>query len=251
MTPDVRMLVAGNWKMNGTAATVPVAETIAKARTDHGTIDMALCVPSTLIERLASRVRETGLIIGGQDCHMAASGAHTGDVSAEMLVDAGAQCVIVGHSERRADHDEPSELAAHKARAAIDLGLQAIICIGETQQGREAGRAAEIVLDQLAKSVPDESSAANTVIAYEPVWAIGTGLTASSDDIAHIHGVVRDALRARFGDGGAFRILYGGSVKPGNATEIFSVSNVDGGLIGGASLKADDFLAICNAASKL
>lgn len=247
MTPDVKPFVAGNWKMNGTAASLAQAKAIAEATVSS--VDMALCVPATLLERAAQAVQGSALVIGGQDVHTAANGAHTGDISADMLVDAGARCAIVGHSERRADHGETSQTVAAKAQAAIDAGLTAIICVGETQAEREAGRAVEIVLAQVSQSVPDAATAHNTVIAYEPVWAIGTGLTASTSDIEEIHAVIRDALGARFGDGAAMRILYGGSVKPDNAAEIFAVANVDGGLIGGASLKSADFLAICQAAS--
>lgn len=247
MTPNVKPFVAGNWKMNGTFAALGEAQAVA-AHVMPG-VDMALCVPATLIHRAAQAVEGTALMIGGQDVHAAANGAHTGDTAADMLVDAGAKLVIVGHSERRADHGETSEAVAAKAQAAIDAGLMAVICVGETQAEREAGKAADVVLSQLTGSVPDAATAQNTVIAYEPVWAIGTGLTASTGDIEEIHTVIRDALSGRFKDGAAMRILYGGSVKPSNAGEIFAVANVDGGLIGGASLKSTDFLAICQAAS--
>ncbi|MGB7432996.1 MAG: triose-phosphate isomerase [Ahrensia sp.] len=247
MTPNVKPFVAGNWKMNGTSAVLGEAQAVA-AQVKPG-VDMALCVPATLIHRAAQAVDATALMIGGQDVHAAANGAHTGDTAADMLVDAGAKLVIVGHSERRADHGENSETVAAKAQAAIDAGLIAVICVGETQTEREAGKAAEIVLSQLTDSVPDAANAQNTVVAYEPVWAIGTGLTASTGDIEEIHTVIRDALCARFKDGAMMRILYGGSVKPSNAGEIFAVANVDGGLIGGASLKSADFLAICEAAN--
>lgn len=247
MTPNVKPFVAGNWKMNGTAAALGEAQAVAAKVFPN--VDMALCVPATLIDRAAQAVNGTALMIGGQDVHPAAIGAHTGDIAADMLVDAGAKLVIVGHSERRADHGETSDMVAAKAQAAIDGELTAVICVGETQAEREAGKAAEIVLSQLTDSVPDAATAQDTVIAYEPVWAIGTGLTASTSDIEEIHTVIRDALSARFKDGAAMRILYGGSVKPGNAGEIFAVANVDGGLIGGASLKSTDFLAICEAAS--
>lgn len=251
MTPNVTMFVAGNWKMNGIGETLGEASAIAAASGQGAlsSIDMALCVPATLIDRAAETVSGSALAIGGQDCHAADSGAHTGDVAAAMLKDAGAATVIVGHSERRTDHGETDEMVAAKAQAAYDAGLSAIICVGETLEERESGKAATIVAIQLAASIPDTATAANTVVAYEPVWAIGTGRTASADDIAEIHLLIRNALEARFADGAAFRILYGGSVKPANAAEIFAVANVDGGLIGGASLKSGDFLAICEAAA--
>ena len=248
MTPGVKMLVAGNWKMNGTTAELGELAAIAGNAASGDSIDMALCVPATLVHRAAGSADATALAIGGQDCHANTSGAHTGDISAAMLVDAGASCVILGHSERRADHGETSAMVAAKTVAAHGAGLLAIVCVGETQAEREDGDAERIVLEQLADSLPDGATAADTVIAYEPVWAIGTGLTASPADVAAMHKVIRDALVARFADGAAFRILYGGSVKPGNAAELFAVPNVDGGLIGGASLKSSDFIAICEAA---
>lgn len=251
MTPNVKMLVAGNWKMNGTSRDLGALVAMADGWVGINgiAIDGALCVPATLIGRAVLQADGGPIAIGAQDCHQAVKGAHTGDISAPMLVDVGATYAIVGHSERRADHGETDEQVAAKAAAACGEGLTAIICIGETQAEREAGRAMEVVASQLAGSVPDNARAANTVIAYEPVWAIGTGLTASPADIAEIHLLIREALSARFRDGAEFRILYGGSVKPDNASEIFAVANVDGGLIGGASLKPDDFLAICEAAA--
>ena len=246
MTPGVKPLVAGNWKMNGTAASLAEVEAVCAAPA-AATFETLLCVPATLVERAARKADGSVLMIGGEDCHANESGAHTGDVSAEMLADAGASAVIVGHSERRTDHGETDGEVASKAEAAWRAGLTAIICVGETREEREAGDAESVVGTQLAGSIPDAMTAATTVIAYEPVWAIGTGLVPSSEDIAAMHAFIRKTVSERFGDeGAAIRILYGGSVKPGNAAEIFAIPNVDGGLIGGASLKAADFLAICD-----
>jgi len=234
--------------MNGTAASLDEIRDVcagldAEATLPHETL---LCVPATLVERAASVAAESALSIGGEDCHVAESGAHTGDVSAEMLDDAGATTVIVGHSERRTDHGETDSVVAAKAEAAWRGRLTAIICVGETRAERETGKAEDVVGAQLAGSVPDAMKADTTVIAYEPVWAIGTGLVPSNDDIATMHAFIRKTLADRFGaEGEAVRILYGGSVKPSNAAEIFAIANVDGGLVGGASLKASDFLAIC------
>jgi triosephosphate isomerase (TIM) len=240
----IRPLVAGNWKMNGlTGAT---AEFDAIAAVEGGRpaarVDVAICPPATLVAHLA---RRGTLAVGGQDCHTAVSGAHTGDVSAEMLKDAGAAYVIVGHSERRADHGEDDALVRAKAEAAHRAGLVAIVCVGETRDQREAGRTLEIVRGQLDGSLPDGATASNMVVAYEPVWAIGTGLTPTPADVAEVHGDIRARLAARYGaEGEGMRILYGGSVKPSNARELMTVADVDGALVGGASLKAADFLAI-------
>ncbi|GAB4354626.1 MAG: triose-phosphate isomerase [Oricola sp.] len=234
--------------MNGTAASLDEIRDVCAGLDAEDTLphETLLCVPATLIERAAGVAAESALAIGGEDCHAAESGAHTGDVSAEMLADAGATAVIVGHSERRTDHGETDADVAAKAKAAWRARLTAIICVGETREEREAGRAEQVVGTQLAGSVPDAMTAATTVIAYEPVWAIGTGLVPSSDDIEAMHAFIRKTLTDRFGSEGAeVRILYGGSVKPSNAAEIFQIANVDGGLVGGASLKASDFLAIC------
>src|SRR6202020_1576958 len=208
--------------------------------------DLLVCPPVTLIAAFAERARESKtLAIGGQDCHSEASGAHTGDISAEMLADAGASAVIVGHSERRADHGEGDSLVRQKAEAAWRAGLAAIVCIGETQSHRDAGQTLDICRSQLQGSLPDGARADNLVVAYEPVWAIGTGLTPTAKDVEQIHQFIRQALSARFNQEGArIRILYGGSVKPSNARELMGVANVNGALIGGASLKATDFLAI-------
>jgi triosephosphate isomerase len=244
----IRPLVAGNWKMNGLQSALGEARRVRERLGQAGFaagVDAMICPPATLIAALAREAAGSRLQVGAQDCHRAANGAHTGDISAEMLKDAGASAVIVGHSERRADHSERSGDVKAKAAAAHRAGLTAIVCIGETAGERRAGLTLEVVGRQLAASLPERASAADTVIAYEPVWAIGTGLTASTGDVAEVHGFVRRALGERFGEEGAgMRILYGGSVKPDNARELMAVANVDGALVGGASLKADDFLAI-------
>ncbi len=241
-----RMLVAGNWKMNGLRAAHATLDALAAAVPEPA-CDVLICPPATLIARLAGR----GVPLGGQDCHAAASGAHTGDISAEMLTDAGAEAVIVGHSERRADHGEGDADVAAKAEAAWRAGLTAIVCIGETEAQRNAGRALEVVGAQLAGSVPEGATAYNLVVAYEPVWAIGAGRTPTTEQIAEVHNFMRAHLTDRFGAevAAGVRLLYGGSVKAGNATEIFGVANVDGALVGGASLKAEDFVPIIEAAS--
>ncbi len=241
---SVKPLVAGNWKMNGLKASRAEVEAMAaglpaavKAR-----VDVAICPPATLVAALA----ETGLVaIGGQDCHANASGAHTGDVAAEQLKDAGATYVIVGHSERRTDHGETDAVVSGKAKAAWRAGLVAIVCVGETRSEREGGRTLDVVGTQLAGSLPEGTTAANTVVAYEPVWAIGTGLTPTVADVAEVHAFIRARLVERFGaEGVGVRILYGGSVKPSNAKELMGVADVNGALVGGASLKASDFLGI-------
>ncbi len=240
-----RKLVAGNWKMNGTVASAAMIAELVAACPAPG-CDLLICPPATLVAGLAGR----GAPIGGQDCHPSPSGAHTGDISAEMLADAGAEAVIVGHSERRADHAETDALVAAKAAAAWRAGLCAIVCLGETEADRDAGRTLEVVGRQLEGSVPDGATPANLVIAYEPVWAIGTGRTPSLAEIAEVHGFLRARLADRFGPAaaGGIRLLYGGSVKPGNAAEIFALPDVDGALVGGASLKAADFAPIVAAA---
>lgn len=239
-------LIAGNWKMFGRLADLKEIDATLNTVGDT-TIEIAFCPPATLVAAAAERVRGRRAVIGGQDCHGETEGAHTGDLSAAMLADAGAAYVIVGHSERRRDHGETSEQVAGKARAALAAGLAPIICVGETIAEREAGRAGEIVAQQVAESVPVEGGA-KLVIAYEPVWAIGTGLTPTIQEIADIHSMLRQRLTARLGAAGeGVRLLYGGSVKPANAAEIFRVPDVDGALVGGASLKAADFSAIINA----
>lgn len=241
-----RPLVAGNWKMNGlSASATELAGIIAGAASLAGKADMMVCPPATLIAAFAARARNTPLAIGGQDCHARESGAFTGDISAEMLKDAGASAVIVGHSERRQYHAETDVVVGAKAQAAWRAGLTAIVCVGETKDERTSGKALEVVGKQLAGSLPDGCTAANLVVAYEPVWAIGTGLTPTAQDVAEMHKFIRETLVARFkNEGEGVRILYGGSVKPANATELMGVSNVDGALVGGASLKADDFMGI-------
>jgi triosephosphate isomerase len=208
--------------------------------------DLLVCPPATLIAAFAAKLAGSkGLMIGGQDCHPKPSGAHTGDISAEMLADAGARAVIVGHSERRADHGENDSLVRQKAEAAWRAGLTAIVCIGETQGHRDAGQTLDVCEGQLQGSLPEGARADNLVVAYEPIWAIGTGLTPTARDVEQIHQFIRQTLSARFSQEGAgMRILYGGSVKPSNARELMGVANVNGALIGGASLKATDFLAI-------
>lgn len=240
-------LIAGNWKMNGLRESLAVVEAVGAGAPEGP--DALLCPPTTLLAATAA-VKGARLAVGGQDCHAAASGAHTGDVSAEMLADAGASAVILGHSERRADHGETDAQVRDKVEAAWRAGLLAIVCVGETLAEREAGRASEVVQTQLAGSVPDGADAARLVVAYEPVWAIGTGRRAEAADVAEIHAVARASLAERFGPdmAAATRILYGGSVKPDTAADLFALEDVDGALVGGASLKAEDFLAILRAA---
>lgn len=245
----MRPLIAGNWKMNGTGAALAeiraLAEHLAGAAPDA---DVLICPPATLIAR-AVEAASGRLPIGGQDCHAAVSGAYTGDISAEMLADAGAGAVIVGHSERREYHGESDEVVALKAEAAWRAGLDAIICVGETEAERDEGRALAVVGAQIAASVPETAKAANTAVAYEPIWAIGTGRTPTLAEIAEMHGHIRAGLVSRLGaEGAAVRILYGGSVKPSNAAEILAVAEVGGALVGGASLKAADFIQIVSAA---
>jgi triosephosphate isomerase len=247
MTNTIRPLIAGNWKMNGLRASMAEFEAmLAGGSGVAGKADLLVCPPATLIAAFAEKARGAkNLAIGGQDCHHKASGAHTGDLSAEMLADAGASAVIVGHSERRADHGESDGLVRQKAEAAWRAGLTAVVCIGETRQQRDSGKTLEICRGQLNGSIPETARADNLVVAYEPVWAIGTGLTPTTEDIEQIHRFIRDILVGRFNDEGpGMRILYGGSVKPSNARELMAVANVNGALIGGASLKAIDFLAI-------
>ncbi len=246
-----RLLIAGNWKMHGlhregVALAAAVAEKAASHQSAHGILhlDLLVCPPATLLREISETLAESVIAVGGQDCHALESGAHTGDVSAAMLKDAGCSHVIVGHSERRADHGESSDQVRAKATAAHACGLTAVICIGETREQRDRGEAMDIVGSQLAGSLPDGASAENTVIAYEPVWAIGTGLVATVADVAEIHAGVRAGLARALSDSDAMRILYGGSVKPGNAAELMELEDVDGALIGGASLEAEDFWAI-------
>ena len=233
--------------MNGLRAAMAEFEAmVAGASAVTAKADLLVCPPATLIATFTAKLAGSrGVAIGGQDCHPKASGAHTGDISAEMLADAGASAVIVGHSERRADHGESDTLVRQKAEAAWRAGLTAIVCIGETQSQRDAGQTLDICRGQLQGSLPDGARADNLVVAYEPVWAIGTGLTPTAKDVEQIHRFIRETLDGRFnGEGARMRILYGGSVKPSNARELMGVANVNGALVGGASLKAADFLAI-------
>jgi len=250
MTPGIRPLIAGNWKMNGTSDSLGELQAIAAGFADASgnKADGLICVPATLLDRAAKALAGSPVASGGQDCHAKESGAHTGDISAAMLKDCGASHVIVGHSERRADHGESDAVVAAKAKAAWQVGLIAVICIGETREERESGKTLPVLSTQIAGSVPAEATAANTVVAYEPVWAIGTGLIPTLPDVEEAHAHIRAKLKKLIGaEADGVRILYGGSMKPDNAGELLSVNNVDGGLIGGASLKAKDFLAIANA----
>ena len=245
----MRKLAAGNWKMNGSAAALAEVGALIAAHPAPA-CEMLLCPPATLIAQMAAAARSSALQVGGQDCHPKASGAHTGDVSAAMLKDAGASHVILGHSERRADHGETDALVQTKADAALAAGLIAIVCLGETEAERDAGQTLDVIGRQLAGSVPQAATAQTLVIAYEPVWAIGTGRTPTLDQIAEVHAFLRARLTLRFGASAAqMRLLYGGSVKPSNAAEIFAVPHVDGALVGGASLKSADFGAIVAALS--
>ena len=245
----MNQLIAGNWKMNGLSSDLAEIETVAEiASASAVDVDILICPPFTLIAR-ANQTAAGRIAIGGQDCHPQVSGAFTGDISAEMLKDAGASAVIVGHSERRQIHGESNAIVSAKARAAWQADLLAIICVGETEVERAGGSHLNVCEDQLSGSVPEGARAENTAIAYEPVWAIGTGKTPTCDDIAAMHAHIRKCLTRRFGhEGGDIRILYGGSVKPSNAQEILSIAEVGGALVGGASLKAADFHAIFSAA---
>ena len=244
----MKPLVAGNWKMNGTAASVAEFDAmIAGYGADlAAVVDLMICPPATLVAALGRVVGP--IAVGGQDCHAKASGAHTGDIAAEMLKDAGASAVIVGHSERRTDHGETDAVVKAKAEAATRAGLVAIVCVGETEAERKAGKTLDVVGTQVLGSLPPGMTGSDLVVAYEPVWAIGTGLVPTLADVAEVHGFIREKLVGLYGaDGAAVRILYGGSVKPSNAKDLLAVADVNGALVGGASLKAVDFLAIANA----
>jgi len=249
MANGLRPLIAGNWKMNGLQqSATELSGIIQGAGPLAARIDLLVCPPATLIAGFVARARNSAVAIGAQDCHAEAQGAYTGDISAEMLKDAGACAVIVGHSERRTYHRESDAEVRAKALAARRAGLVAIVCVGETRAERETGRTIAVVGGQLAGSLPDGANAADLVVAYEPVWAIGTGLTPTAADVAEVHAFIRERLLARYGTGGqGVRILYGGSVKPSNAGELMGVANVNGALVGGASLKAADFLGIARA----
>ncbi|TMV08847.1 triose-phosphate isomerase [Ruegeria sediminis] len=240
-----RKLAAGNWKMNGTGAALSELEALAKGHPAPA-VDILICPPATLLNRAAQALSGASIAVGGQDCHADASGAHTGDISAGMLKDAGATAVILGHSERREDHGERNEDVRAKARAAMDAGLTAVICVGESLAQREAANTLDIIGGQLSGSIPDQSTGENLVVAYEPIWAIGTGKVPTLEQIGEVHDFIRARLERRFGAGvgRSVRLLYGGSVKPDNAAGIFGVPNVDGALVGGASLKAADFAPI-------
>jgi len=249
MSQGRRPLVAGNWKMHGLkASAAELARMIEGAPDIARNADLLVCPPATLVTAFAARAHGSRVAVGAQDCHAEKAGAYTGDISAEMLADAGATAVIVGHSERRSLHGETDAQVRAKALGAWRAGLAAIVCVGETKDERTAGRALDVVAKQLDGSVPDGATAQTLVIAYEPVWAIGSGVTPTPADVAEVHGFIRKKLRARFGAAAeAIRILYGGSVKPSNAKELMAVADVDGALVGGASLKADDFLGIAAA----
>ncbi len=245
----MKKLAAGNWKMNGTMAALAEVEALIAAHPSPN-CDMLLCPPATLIAAMADRAKGSALAVGAQDCHTATSGAHTGDLSAAMVKDAGARSVILGHSERRADHGETSELVRQKAEAALAAGMMAIVCIGETEAERDAGQTLDVIGAQLDASLPKGATAANLVVAYEPVWAIGTGRTPTLEQITEVHSFLRARLTGVIGaEAAGTRLLYGGSVKPSNAAEIFALADVDGALVGGASLKAADFGAIVAALS--
>jgi triosephosphate isomerase len=237
-----RPLVAGNWKMNGTTVSLKEARLLSGMLSDvRLKCDILVCPPATLIDPIGRVFRGTKIKVGGQDCHWEPFGAHTGDISAEMLKDAGCSFVIVGHSERRADHAETNDMVRRKAEAAHRAGLIAIVCIGETHEERKQGRTLEVVSRQLKNSVPEAATDGNTIVAYEPVWAIGTGVTPTAQEVEEVHAYIRERTAP------GVRLLYGGSVKPSNAEELLAVANVDGALVGGASLKAADFIGIIKA----
>lgn len=248
MTEARRPLVAGNWKMNGLSASLAEVESLLQ-RLKYEPVphaDVMVCPPATLLTSVAATLNGREVLLGAQDCHPEPSGAHTGDIAAEMLAEAGAAAVIVGHSERRADHGEDDALVKAKAEAAHRAGMAAIVCIGETAAERRDGKTLDIVGTQLAGSLPEAATALNTIIAYEPVWAIGTGLTPTVGDVEEVHRFIRSELAQRLGQAEAdgLRVLYGGSVKPTNAAELMAASDVDGALVGGASLAAKDFYGI-------
>ena len=250
MTPGIKPLVAGNWKMNGLSSAMNELETMRDAATagDQDAYDMLVCVPFTLLAKAGEMASRSLLKIGAQDCHKEINGAHTGDISVEMIADCGAQAVIVGHSERRTGHGETSEQVREKAQAALNWGHMAIICIGESEAERKNGTTLDVLRQQMANSIPDSRDNGEIVIAYEPIWAIGTGLTPTVEDVEEAHKFMRGQLVDLLGEtGNSIRLLYGGSVKPANASQLLGIANVDGALIGGASLKAADFLGICAA----
>ncbi|MGH6891128.1 MAG: triose-phosphate isomerase [Dongiaceae bacterium] len=250
--PRLRPLIAGNWKMNGnraqTAALIADLRARRALQTDLAA-DLLVCPPAPYLTEAVKLAEGGGIAIGAQDCHAKPAGAHTGDIAAAMLVDCGCRYVILGHSERRADHGETSQLVAAKAKAALEAGLVAIVCVGETDAERDRGATLDVISSQLEGSIPADAEAGNLVIAYEPVWAIGTGRTPTPEDVAAVHAHIRGLLNAWFKDGADIRILYGGSVKASNAATLMHVPEVNGALVGGASLKADEFWAIALAAA--
>ncbi|MBA9082442.1 MULTISPECIES: triose-phosphate isomerase [Bartonella] len=249
MTPNIRPLIAGNWKMNGMGESLKELHAIATGiRSDLGCLFEALiCVPATLLSRASDVVSGEKLLLGGQDCHFSDSGPYTGDISAAMLKEAGASHVIIGHSERRTAYHESNAIVCAKVQAAWRANLVALVCIGETLEERENGEVLDVIAHQLESSLPDNATAQNIIIAYEPIWAIGTGKTPTSEDVAQVHNFIRDKISYRFGNEGCnMRLLYGGSVNSSNALELLNTAHVNGALIGGASLKAVDFLTICD-----
>jgi triosephosphate isomerase len=245
----IRPLIAGNWKMHGRRAealelAVEIARRARRAAAAEVRCDIVLCPPATLLMAVAQAVADSPVAVGAQDCHWRESGAHTGDIAAAMLADAGCRYVILGHSERRTDHGETDDTVRLKTEAAHAAGLLAIVCVGETETQRERGETPAVVERQFRNSLPATAAAANTVVAYEPVWAIGTGKVPTLPEIGTVHEQLRGLARDRVGNGAALRLLYGGSVKPTNAAEILAIDNVNGALVGGASLRADDFWSI-------
>ncbi len=250
MTPDIKPIVAGNWKMNGSCGSESMVRELVAGFDQQlqGKLDMAIFPPAILMALVASWTKGSAIAVGTQDCHANESGAHTGDTAAEMIASADGTMVLTGHSERRVDHNESDADVAAKSEAAWRAGLVSVICIGELEAQRRSGETLDVLGKQLAGSVPGGATSANTIVAYEPVWAIGTGLVPEASDVEEAHAFIRKTLVERFGDEGAkMRILYGGSVKPGNAGELMAINNVDGALVGGASLKSADFLGICEA----
>ncbi|PIT70955.1 triose-phosphate isomerase [Bartonella tribocorum] len=254
MSPNIRPFLAGNWKMNGTRESLGELRAIATGVSSDIShlFEVLICVPATLLSRASDMLDGENLLLGGQNCHFDDYGPYTGDISAFMLKEAGASHVILGHSERRTVYQENDALVCAKVQAAWRAGLVALVCIGETLEERNNNKVLDVLAQQLEGSLPDDATAENTIIAYEPVWAIGTGKTATSEDIANVHHFIRDKICSRFGDeGNKIRLLYGGSVKPSNAFALLSIPHVNGALIGGASLKAIDFLTICDVCRKL
>lgn len=244
---SVRPLIAGNWKMNGLAkeSASELSALVSKANEQKEVgCDILICPPSLLVSEMASLSEGSAVSIGAQDCHANEKGAHTGDISAEMVADAGGRYCIVGHSERRTDHGESNAVVKAKAEAALRAGLIAIVCVGETLEERESGKTLALISDQVKNSLPEGATAANTVIAYEPVWAIGTGKVPATSDVDEVHNHIRSDLKDVMNDAEGVRLLYGGSVKGSNAAELMAVENVNGALVGGASLKAEDFWPI-------